>query len=637
MKGFLFLLFFDCLFIASYGQWYDPEKVNPKAIDLVLQANENARDGRYREAIANTNQALLIDNRFVNAYLSRAAFYGELKHYDSSVTDYEKSIALDSVYSANFFLAYSISLAGNGRFEEALKAVDHFLTNQNLNERSIKAAGYRKTSYTFALDYAKKHPSGKYIFKPVNLGDSVNSVYPEYYPSITIDGSKLIFTRRVENDEDFYECTWVNGQWSKAHPLGGKVNTNFNEGAQNISQDGQWIIFAGGNYPEGQGDFDLYISHKTKTGWSEPENLGPVVNTDFWESAPSLSPDKRDLYFSSRQPGGFGGSDIWVCHRNEKGGWNRAVNLGPAVNTSGEEGCPFMYADNQTLFFNSNGQPGYGSNDLFFAKKLGDTAWAEPVNLGYPVNTIDDEGSLIVAPDGKTAYYASEGKDSRGALDLYAFELREDVRPPRTLWVKGQVFDAATKQGLPSSVELTDINSRQLISRVQTDEEGNYLTTLPVGKDYAFNVNRKGYLFFSENYDLGGDKMDTVFTADIPLQPIKAGASIVLKNIFFDTKKSVLKPASIAELNNVIRLMNDNPTLKIQISGHTDNVGKPQDNLLLSNDRALAVVKYLLASQQIARDRLQSKGLGASQPIADNTTEEGKARNRRTELSVISN
>jgi outer membrane protein OmpA-like peptidoglycan-associated protein len=296
-----------------------------------------------------------------------------------------------------------------------------------------------------------------------------------------------------------------------------------------------------------------------------------------------------------------------------------------------------MYSDNQTLFFNSNGHPGYGETDLFFTKKNADGTWGAPVNLGYPINTIDDEGSMIVAADGKTAYYASERSDSKGALDLYSFELREDIRPPKTLWVKGQVFDAKTKQGLPSSVELTDINSRQLISKVQTDEDGNYLTTLPVGKDYAFNVNRRGYLFYSENYDLHENKIDSVFTANIPLQPIEPGALVVLKNIFFDTKKSDLKPESIVELNKLVQLMNDNPQLKILISGHTDNVGKPQDNILLSNNRALAVIKYLLASGQIAKERLESKGWGAAKPVADNTTEEGRALNRRTELSVISN
>jgi hypothetical protein len=359
----------------------------------------------------------------------------------------------------------------------------------------------------------------------------------------------MVFTRRVDGkDEDFYESNFINGAWSKSKPLAGKVNTNLNEGAQCISQDGQWIIFTGCNYPEGEGSCDLYISYKTKNGWSEAENLGPVVNTDFWESSPTLSPDKRDLYFASGMAGGLGGRDIWVVHRLANGKWSRPENLGAAINTSADESCPFMHADNETLYFNSNGHRGYGSTDLFFAKKVSDSTWQMAENLGYPINTIDDEGSLIVAADAVTAYYASDRRDTKGGLDLYTFKLREDVRPLKTLWVKGKVFDKKTQQGLPSSVELTDIKSRRLISKVQTDEDGNYLTTLPVGKDYAFNVNRKGYLFYSDNFSLIA-ATDSVFNKDIPLQPIEAGAVIVLKNIFFDTKRFVLKPESVTELD----------------------------------------------------------------------------------------
>ncbi len=633
----VFLLLFLLQPDLSRAQWYDPARLSPKVAALNENAYAAAEEGRYAEAIRLLNEAIRLDAKFVDGYLSRAGIYANLRAYDSSVTDFEKSMALDSVYASVYLLPYSISLAGAGHFERALQAVNRFLETPTLNERSRKAGEYRQSTYSFALDYARKHPANGYVFAPRNLGDSINSRYPEYYPSLTIDGQKLIFTRRVQQDEDFYESEMRNGSWSLARPLSGKVNTNFNEGAQNISQDGEWIIFTGCNYPEGQGSCDLYISYRTRNGWSEPENLGPVVNTDFWESAPSLSPDKRDLYFSSSQPGGYGGKDIWVSHRNAQGRWTRPENLGPVVNTAGDESCPFMYTDNQTLFFNSNGHPGYGSTDLYFSRRQADSSWAEPLNLGYPVNTIDDEGSLVVAADGKTAYFAGEGKDCRGGLDLYSFELREDIRPPRTLWVKGQVTDARTRQGLPSSVELTETGSGRLISRVQTDEEGRYLSTLPVGHNYAFTVNRKGYLFYSENYNLTDSHPDSVFTADIPLQPLEAGASVILRNIFFDSKKAELQPASLAELNRVVQLMTENPHLKLLISGHTDNIGRDADNQLLSNARALAVVNYLLASRQIARDRLQYKGFGATRPIADNDTEAGRARNRRTEMTVISN
>jgi outer membrane protein OmpA-like peptidoglycan-associated protein len=268
---------------------------------------------------------------------------------------------------------------------------------------------------------------------------------------------------------------------------------------------------------------------------------------------------------------------------------------------------------------------------------LNDSTWSEAENLGYPINTIDEEGSLIVAADGKTAYYASDRGDSKAGLDLFSFQLRQDLQPPKILWVKGQVYDAKNKNGLPSSVELTDIKTGQLMSKVQTDETGNFLTTLAVGNDYAFNVNRKGYLFYSENYNLNDRSIDSIFTANIPLQPIEAGAAIVLKNIFFDSKKTELSPESTVELNKVIQLLKDNPQLKILITGHTDNIGKAADNELLSNGRAESVIRYILASKLFSKDRLQSKGMGANQPIADNSTEQGRAANRRTEMTVISN
>ncbi len=639
MKKVLILLCCLCFsFLNGEAQGYNPEKVSRKVAEIYEQAYNFAREGKYAEAIAAVNRSITIDNRFVDGYLTRAGIYADQRKYDSSVADFEQALQIDSVYSRQYLLPYSISLAGTGAFEKALEKVNRFLEDPSLNQQSKKAGAYRRSVYSFALDHAKRHPTGNYVFAPENLGDSINSSLPEYYPSLTIDGKKLIYTRRQAKDEDFFESTSVNGTWSGSKPLEGKVNTNLNEGAQNIAQDGEWIVFTGCNYPEGEGSCDLYISYKTKNGWSEPVNLGGTVNTDAWESAPSLSPDKRDLYFSSNRPGGYGGKDIWVTHRNEKGRWEQPENLGPTINTEGEESCPFMYADNQTLFFNSSGHTGYGATDLFFAKKdsTGED-WTTPENLGYPINTIDDEGSLIVAADGKTAYYASERSDSRGALDMYRFLLPEDMRPPATFWVKGKVYDAKTRDGLPSTVELTDLNNRKTISRLQTDELGNYLTPLPVGGSYRFNVNRKGYLFFSENYRLEKGQADSFFTADIPLQPIAPGAVIVLKNIFFETNQSTLNPASRIELDNVVQLMTDNPSMKILISGHTDNVGKASDNGKLSLERAQAVVNYLLSSRKIARERLTAKGWGAAKPIAENSSEAGRAKNRRTELEVTGN
>ncbi|OQY92953.1 MAG: flagellar motor protein MotB [Sphingobacteriales bacterium UTBCD1] len=627
-----------CLSLLTFGataQNYDPAKVKKKAVQLYNQALEKAEDGNLALAASLFLKSIETDNAYVDAYLSLAGVYGQEKNYQSSVDYYEKAFALDSDYTIEFKLSYSINLAGMGRFRDALNAINYFLDKKPpRNSTALKAAEYRKRCYEFAVDYAKKHPDTTYVFAPKNIGDGVNTAESEYFPSLTIDGKELVFTRRVKGfNEDFYYSKKKFGEWDLAKPMEGDINTPQNEGAQNISQDGQWLVFTGCNRPDGFGSCDIYISYLTPQGWSEAINLGGTVNSDQWESQPCLSPDKKDLYFASRRPGGYGGSDIYVSHLQPNGRWSEPENLGPSVNTPGDEQCPFIHADNQTLYFTSNYWPGYGDDDLFYVRKGPNGAWSEPVNLGYPINTINREGTLFITADGKTAYYSSDRSDSRGGLDIYSFELREDIRPKKTLWVRGHVFDNKTGKGLPSAVELIDLTTKESVSKIQTDETGNYLVTLPVGKDYAFNVNRKGYLFYSDNFLLSLHSPDSTYEKNIALQPIEINASVVLKNIFFDLNKYDLKPESQVELDKLIQLLNENPNLKVEISGHTDNVGSPADNLVLSNNRAKAVVNYLV-SKGINTNRLSFKGYGETKPIADNKTDEGRAQNRRTEMKV---
>lgn len=622
------------LFAVLQAQ-YLPEKVNKKARALNEKALALAENGDYLASIAILKNAVAIDAGYEDAYLSMAGMYGELKQYDSAILYYEKAKAIDADYFRDYQLPYAINLAGKGNFKEALNATGNFLTINNLNDRSRKAGEYRRKCFQFAVDYANNNANLNYAFSPKNMGDSINSNMLEYYPTLTIDGQQIIFTRREKGNEDFYGALWNNNTWSHSKLLVGNINSNLNEGAQNISQDGQWLIFTGCNFPEGYGSCDLYISFLTPEGWSLPENLGGKINTEFWESAPSLSPDKRDLYFSSKRPDGYGGSDIYVTHRLANGKWTEPENLGPEINTVGDESCPFMHADNQTIYFTSNGHQGYGGDDLFLIRKGPKGKWSQPKNLGYPINTIENEGSLVITANGETAYYASDRNDTRGGLDLYTFELRADIRPVKTLWVKGKVLDANTKKGIPSAVELTDLTTKEIISKVQTDETGNYLITLPTGRDYAFNVTRKGYLFYSENFSISKKEPGTTVNNDILLQPLEANAAIVLKNIFFDVNSIELKPESQVELNNIVLLMKDNPTLSIQINGYTDNIGKPADNLKLSNGRAQSVVNYI-TSKGIAAARLSFKGYGSENPLADNKSEEGRAQNRRTEMKVIS-
>ncbi len=437
MRKLIILPVICILSLSSFAQ-YNPDKVNKKAVALYNQAMQRAQDGNLTHAAGILLQCIEIDNKYVDAYLSLAGVYGQLKNYKTSIEYYEKAFVQDTNYTIEYKLPYSINLAGMGEFEKALGAINEMLDKKPpKNSTSLKAAEYRKRTYEFAVAYEKKNANKGYVFAPQNMGPAINTTESEYFPSLTIDGKELVFTRRLNNyNEDFFNSKKDSGQWTKAKPIDGNVNTRENEGAQNISQDGQWLVFTGCNRPDGFGSCDIYISYFDKNGWSEAINLGGWVNSDQWESQPCLSPDKRELYFASRRPGGFGGSDIYVSRLQPNGKWGEPENLGEGINTSGDEQCPFIHADNQTLYFTSNYWPGYGDEDLFYVRKGPSGAWSQPINLGYPINTISREGTLFIAADAKTAYYASDRSDSKGGLDIYSFELREDVRPYKTLMGK---------------------------------------------------------------------------------------------------------------------------------------------------------------------------------------------------------
>jgi outer membrane protein OmpA-like peptidoglycan-associated protein/tetratricopeptide (TPR) repeat protein len=633
----LFILPAILLCSFCYAQSYDPDKVNVKALDTYDQAIVLLKDGMIKEAIPVLQECVALDSNFVDAILSLGAANGQLKKYQESVIFYEKAKAKDSLYFQVYKLPYAINLAGLGNFQKALEQVEEFLRIPKISDRSINAAKYRKKSFEFALDYQKKHPNQDlYHFNPVNLGDSVNSIYAEYYPTVTVSDNILVFTRAgIHMREDFMESNMTKKEFSFAKPIAGDINIEPKKGAITSSQDGEWILFAGQFSGQGFGNYDIYKSVYTPKGWSEPENLGANINTEFWESSPSLSPDNRVLFFSSNRPGGFGGKDLYISYRTGEGKWSPAKNIGPDINTKGDELAPFIHPDNQTLYYTSDGLPGYGGSDIYVLRKKSDGDWGIPENIGYPINTIENEGSLAVSADGLTAYYASDRADSRGDLDLYQFEMRPDIRPFRTLYVKGFVTDKQSGKGLPSSVELFDNENNKALMKVQTDEKGEYFITLPTGRDYTFTVNRKGYLFYSEQYALSKKDADSTYQKNIALQAVALNANFVFNNILFKNNSYDLPSAAFIELNKLLQVLNENPSIKLEISGHTDNVGKQEDNLLLSTNRAKAIVTYLNANG-VESKRLSFKGYGASKPIADNNKEEGRSKNRRTEFTITS-
>ncbi len=621
--------------LSGFSQAYNPEQINAKAVKLYETALDLLKEDAINEAIPLLLKSIQADSNFVDAYLSMGGAFGQLKKYDQAIKLYERAKSKDSAYFMIYQLPYSINLAGLGRFEEALQAVNTFLTYPKLNERSIKSGLYRKKCYAYALAYKANHPTDAYTFLPINLGDSVNTAQSEYYPSVTVTDSLLVFTRRVDRmREDFIESAVTKKGYAQSKVINGDINLETNKGALSVSQDGEWMVFAGELSGQAHRSFDIYISYYTPDGWSEPQSAGANVNTDFYESGPTLSPDKRALYFCSNRPDGYGGLDLYVSYREANGKWGPAINMGPTINSAGDEKAPFIHADNQTLYYTSDGLPGYGNSDLFVIRKELNGQWGEPQNLGYPINTIENEGSLAVSADGLTAYYASDRSDSRGGLDLYKFELRNDIRPFRTLYVKGKVMDTKTNKPLPSSVELSDNKTNLPLMKVQTDEVGEYFITLPIGKDYTFTVNRKGYLFYSEQFALSNKEADSVYKKDIYLQPLALNTQFTFQNIQFANNAYQLPNSGLTEIEKLVQILTENPTLKVEISGHTDNVGKAEDNAKLSTNRANAIVNFLV-SKGIDMKRLSFKGYGADLPIVDNNSEEGRAKNRRTTFTVI--
>ena len=448
----------------------------------------------------------------------------------------------------------------------------------------------------------------------------------------------MIFTRSKKVDgfrnEDFYLSYHDTDNWLGAKNLGKPINTDQNEGAQCITADGLTIYFTACSRNDSYGRCDIYESNFIKGNWTEPENLGGNINTENWESQPAISADGRQLFFVSNKSGGIGGKDIWVSYKNTNGSWTKAKNLGKEINTSKDDISPFLHWDNQTLYFASKGYVGMGGFDIFLSRldEFGD--WGDVSNIGYPINSPADENSLIVAKDGRTAYFASAYfNEGRTDLDLYTFDLPQESRAREVAYVQGVITDAKTKKSITATIELVDLQSGRSYKSSRSDADGNYMLCLPSAAEYALTVTKKNYLFYSENIQL--QKEGSILVKNFKLQALEVGEQVRLDNIFFELEAFQLKDASATELNKIIQFMESNPFLIIEIGGHTDNSGSKNYNLDLSEQRAKSV-KRALVQRGLKEYRIQTKGYGMNSPLNSNSSELERAINRRTELKIIS-
>jgi outer membrane protein OmpA-like peptidoglycan-associated protein len=613
----------------------------------------------YKQAKDFQPSAASVDLKIGLTYVSTTSFKFKALPYLKKAFELEPRIDADIDYYLG--LAYQV----NHQFVEAQAHYEKFKTQY----RRMSALAQHKIEECIRGDSLVRNPTEAII---ENLGRVVNSPYHDYAPLIYPDGQTMIFTsnrglpKKLDkyapevNYEDIYSTRKLNGKWSPPSEISSELNVERHDAGASISHDGKYLFIY---YEEGNGD--LFISENVNGKWQKATALNENVNTINWETSACMSADGRKLYFSSDRAGGYGDLDIWVSEKDASGDWGIPRNLGPNVNTSGNEDSPFIHTDGKTLYFGSDAHSGLGSTDIF-KSEFEDGKWQPPTNMGYPVNTADYDNYFVISNDKKHAYFASVREDGFGETDIYYITFLDPkpkveivVAPPvlvdepankdfvdpivqlqKDLQIgtilKGKVIDAFSASPLGARMTLTDNEKNKILAVINSDPvTGDFEMFIPHGGNYGVSTEMEGYLFNSINFNVPAFTDLREIDTHIIMVKVEKGSKVVLKNIFFDTGKSDLKQESVSELENIRKLLDGNPNLIVQINGHTDNVGEATYNRALSQKRASSVVDYLVRNG-VESNRLAAVGFGEERPLVSNDDElGGREINRRTEIEII--
>ncbi len=592
----------------------------------------------YDRSVLFCNQILNAAPDYADAHLLLADIYFETNKREKEVYHLKEARKISETPLLTWRLANA--LFSNGTYSEALKEFLNYSEPKKITDERKKELDLKIESCKFAID-AINNPVD---FEPYRLPETVNSEFDEYWPSLSIDRKQLVFTRLIKDavlypQEDFYYSELIDDEWQAAVPIT-EINTSENEGAQTLSADGKLLFFTACNRNDVFGSCDIYYSVRVGEKWTKPVNAGSPVNTSYWEAQPSLSSDGKFLYFSSNRPGGEGKKDIWRAEslgfdKNGKLKWKEPVNLGSKINTPGNETSPFVHSGNSNFYFASDSHIGMGGFDLYMSIIENDTLYSKPENLGYPVNTHNDEQGLHISADGLTAFYSTM-RDSAYGLDIYSFQLDETLRPNPATYVKANVFDSETNEPVQAVVQLNNLEKPESSERSETtDKNGELFVSLPAGNNYSFSVSCEGYLFYSNTFDLKNTReVYDPYLLKIALLPVKPGAEMNLYNIYFETDSFNILPESKPELDKLVLFLTENSSLKVEIQGHTDNSGNAAKNMVLSEKRARSVTEFLIENSIESR-RLEWKGYGETRPVSENETPGGRQLNRRTTIKIL--
>ncbi len=636
-----------CQFVPLHGQDKEdpcPLSDNKKARKLYEKALDVARSDK-NEARSILKEALELDPDFGRANFVMADLLIKQKRVEDA-EPYLETVArvcpeLDPMV---FFRLGSIAFE-NKKWKQSQDFLKKFVESRSRKEAEKSEARTMIQACDFYLQgYANPVP-----FNPFPLA-AISTAADEYLPVITPDNEMAYFTRSTFMEEKFtgginterkrqerfsFSPNAGSNSFQAGTPMPAPFNTNNNEGGASLSADNRYMFFTickndGGD----QLNCDLFYTVFQNGTWSEIKNAGPNINgKDTWESQPSLSSDGRTLYFASNRVGGLGGIDIWKSTKDAKGNWGPPENLGPRINTDGNEKSPFFHSDGQTLYFSSTGHLGYGGYDIYLSKLSKDTGWVKPKNIGYPINSERDDLGFFVSTDGKYGYFASDKLKGNGGWDVYSFELYKEARPERVLFVSGALRDENNQVISDAKVEIKNTRTRE-VTTVEVDSlTGKYVAVVAFDEDHILTVKQPGKAFTSQYFSTSDSSIGKPMKMDLKVEDIKVGRPYKLNNIYFKTSSSLLNPETIIIIEELTKFLQENKTVSIAIHGHTDNAGNAADNLKLSADRAKMVFD-LLVLNGIDASRLSYKGFGATKPIASNLTDKGKALNRRTEFMV---
>jgi len=614
------------LFLMMYVSL--PAQTNPKnnkSEKLFKKAIYSLYRGDTIATIKNCDKLIKKDPSYTEPYILKSQILFNRKKYQQAINLLNTVLKIDSNYTDIYYLK-GLYFFSNEQYTLALPQFNKYILLET-DTNAINNAQNKITLSNFRIN-AINNPVP---FNPIKFNNHINTGAKEYFPTISADNNAIIFTRLNNYNEDIFICRKINNQWNDAVGISPYVNTtNYNEGAHTLSADGMTMIFT--RCIQNQG-CDLYKTTKDASGfWLPPAPLPYPINSRYWDTQPCLSPDGKTLYFTSTRPGGKGDMDIWAVDIFGDA-YGIPYNLGDSINTNQKEMSPFIHFDNKHLYFSSNSYLGMGKFDLFMSTKINDSTWSSPKNLGYPLNTKANEYRLVIDATGNKGFF-STSKDTLTKQDIYYFDIFDDIKPDRTIYVKAEIFTLPNYQTTQADlVTMVDLNKNDTV--YIENNQAYFLICLPENGEYALNVTKEGYLFYSENFDLENisDSLN-FYEIEIFLTPILINTKITLKNIFFDTDSYKINPKSYVELNKLVEFLSNNSQVEIQVNGHTDSIGNFIYNMDLSKNRANAIVNYLI-SKGIKQERLSYKGFGFTQPIADNQTFEGRKQNRRTEILIL--